>query len=193
MPPVLLPPWLISRVRLVAAVYRSEANVLVHFELTLLFLTLDWRAESGANSAESFWIMIVLDLLAEGRTLTFYVSKVSRRFALISNPSLIVFCCGVRSESRADLLLSTRRSKSSVFGAADSSVEPIWICPASRFFLKSCFYRWLSSRFFIWDRLEKVISLLLARWWTCALDGRLLIWSTTCWKLPGNPWTFLGS
>ena len=62
--PGLHPSWLKSRVLFVAAVCWSDARVLPHLELTLFFdaylvLKLDfwlllWRAESWANSADSF-------------------------------------------------------------------------------------------------------------------------------------------
>lgn len=45
----------------------------------------------------------------------------SFRLARSSKPSFVVYCWGVISESLADLLLSTRRSKSSVVLGADDS------------------------------------------------------------------------
>ena len=45
----------------------------------------------------------------------------SIRLARNSNPSLVVYCWGVISESLADLLLSIKRSKSSVVLGTDDS------------------------------------------------------------------------
>ena len=67
--PLRIAAWLFNKVLLVAEVCCSEGIDLPHLELTflLLYLNFDWIGDWAMNSADSFYIIIVFDLKAEGR------------------------------------------------------------------------------------------------------------------------------